>query len=157
MSKSLRRLAMTAPEGYDNVKESLEDFEKRLKDVSTQRNSKLTAKSKDNLWRIIQINHERSRYIYTQFYKNKSISKELYDWLLRHKLGDKQLIAKWRRAGYEKLCCMQCIQPSEFNRQGTCICRVPRVQLEREAQTKSRDLTFDQCAHCGCKGCASTD
>ena len=35
---------------------------------------------------------------------------ELYDWLLKEGYGDANLIAKWKKAGYEKLCCVRCIQ-----------------------------------------------
>lgn len=70
------------------------------------------------------------------------------------------LIAKWKKAGYEKLCCLRCIQTKvrivfgvflsanpdlvlqDMNYQGsTCICRVPKAQL--------RQGTVVECVHCG--------
>uniref|UniRef100_A0A8C5Z6K3 Protein BUD31 homolog n=1 Tax=Marmota marmota marmota TaxID=9994 RepID=A0A8C5Z6K3_MARMA len=86
-----------------------------------------------------------------------AISKDLYDWLIKEKYADKLLIAKWRKTGYEKLCCLRCIQKNETNNGSTCICRVPRAQLEEEARKKGTQVSFHQCVHCGCRGCASTD
>ena len=73
------------------------------------------------------------------------------------------LIAKWKKPGYEKLCCIRCIQTrvriwarwayfemtdswdfpaQDMNYQGsTCICRVPKAQL--------RKGTVVECVHCG--------
>lgn len=39
----------------------------------------------------------------------------------------------------------------------TCICRVPRLQLEAEAEKKGVPVSFKECVNCGCHGCASTD
>lgn len=105
----------------------------------------------------MQIHHERSLYIYKLYYKRKLISPELYSFLLKKKFGDKQLIAKWRKQGYEKLCCLRCIQSDETTHGKTCICRVPRAQLEAEAEEKGTEVKFKECVHCGCRGCASTD
>jgi bud site selection protein 31 len=77
----------------------------------------------------MRISHTRSRYIYELYYKREAISKELYDWLLKEGYADAKcapyypvliqqtdcilwlsLIAKWKKAGYEKLCCVRCIQ-----------------------------------------------
>ncbi len=82
----------------------------------------------ESLWPIMRISHARSRYVYELYYKREVISKELYDWLLKEKYGDAKqvyivstgsysdysrvcsLIAKWKKTGYEKLCCLRCIQ-----------------------------------------------
>ena len=58
----------------------------------------------------MRITHIRSRYIYDLYYKREAISRELYDWLLEQGYADAALIAKWKRTGYEKLCCVRCIQ-----------------------------------------------
>jgi bud site selection protein 31 len=83
----------------------------------------------ESLWPIMRISHARSRYVYELYYKREAISRELYDWLLNQGYGDvkyvfcvhdfqptgvslsaSSLIAKWKKAGYEKLCCLRCIQ-----------------------------------------------
>jgi hypothetical protein len=45
-----------------------------------------------------------SRYIYDLYYEKEAISKQLYDWLLKNGYGDANLIAKWKKQGYEKVC-----------------------------------------------------
>lgn len=44
-----------------------------------------------------------SRYIYDLYYVKQAISKELYDWLLKNNYADANLIAKWKKQGYEKV------------------------------------------------------
>lgn len=126
----------------------LDEYDRKMRHAETQDTQ---AKRKvETLWPIIQINHTRSRYIYDLYYKREAISRELYDWLLKYQYADANLIAKWKRTGYEKLCCVRCIQSRDMNYQGsTCICRVPSAQL--------RPGTVVECVHCGCRGCSSSD
>jgi bud site selection protein 31 len=77
----------------------------------------------------------------------QKITKEVYEFALREKYADANLIAKWKKAGYEKLCCLRCIQPKDTNFGTTCICRVPSSHLE--------EGKVIECVHCGCRGCAS--
>ena len=44
-----------------------------------------------------------SRYIYELYYEKEAISKPLYDWLLKNGYADGNLIAKWKKQGYEKV------------------------------------------------------
>lgn len=44
-----------------------------------------------------------SRYIYELYYEKEVISKTLYDWLLKNGYADGNLIAKWKKQGYEKV------------------------------------------------------
>ncbi|KAH7097450.1 G10 protein [Auriculariales sp. MPI-PUGE-AT-0066] len=102
----------------------------------------------ESLWPIMRISHARSRYVYELYYKREAISKVLYDWLLKEGYGDANLIAKWKKAGYEKLCCVRCIQTKDMVNQGsTCICRVPKAQVKKGVVV--------ECQHCGCRGCSS--
>lgn len=82
-------------------------------------------------------------------YKDKSISKELYLYCIEEKIADSELIAKWKKNGYENLCCLQCIQTKDTNFGGTCICRVPKAQR--------KDSKPIECTSCGCTGCSSVD
>lgn len=50
--------------------------------------------------------------------------------------------------GYERLCCLHCIQPRDHNFATTCACRVPK---------HLREAAVIECVHCGCQGCASGD
>lgn len=146
-----------APEGFDKISPTLRAFDLQLKDIEQSKSSKMSSKANESLWEIMRIHHERSRYVYTLFYRRKAISRDLYQWLLRERYADRLLIAKWRKQGYEKLCCLQCIQTAESAQGSTCICRVPRAQLEKDAQESGRAVSFQQCVHCGCRGCASSD
>merc|ERR1711981_831482 len=92
---------------------------------------------------------EGSRYIYDLYYEKEAISKQLYDWLLKNQCADANLIAKWKKQGYEKLCCLRCIQTKETNFKSTCICRVPQQNLKEDHVI--------ECVSCGCRGCSSGD
>lgn len=94
----------------------------------------------------------------------------LYEWLLKNGYADAALIAKWKKEGYEKLCCVRCVQTKETNFGSTCVCRVPKAQLERGEREEGDEGEGDgkegkggrgtkvlQCVNCGCRGCASSD
>lgn len=106
-----------------------------------------------------------SRYIYDLYYTKSAISKPLYDYLLKNAYADAALMAKWKKQGYEKLCCVKCIQTKETNFSSTCICRVPKATLERGQDGEDGDGDGEgvggakviQCVNCGCRGCASAD
>eukprot|EP00850_Spirogloea_muscicola_P022642 SM000305S11800 [mRNA] locus=s305:17753:18797:+ [translate_table: standard] len=100
------------------------------------------------LWPIFKISHQKSRYVYDLYYRRKAISRELYDFCLDQGYADKNLVAKWKKAGYERLCCLRCMQPRDHNFGTTCVCRVPKHLREEH------DV---ECIHCGCRGCASGD
>ena len=42
---------------------------------------------------------------------------------LQEKIADGNLIAKWKKQGYENLCCLRCIQTRDTNFATNCICR----------------------------------
>lgn len=134
------------PEGFEDIESILDDYAKKMRDAENE--SHEGKRKAESLWPIMRISHSRSRYIYELYYKREAISKELYDWLLKEGYADANLIAKWKKTGYEKLCCLRCIQTRDMNYQGsTCICRVPKAQI--------RPGTVVECAHCGCRGCSS--
>ncbi|SPO46352.1 probable G10 protein [Moesziomyces antarcticus] len=136
------------PEGFEDIEQILDEYERKMRDAEADDSQ--NKRKVETLWPLIQINHTRSRYIYDLFYKREAISRELYDWLLKYQYADANLIAKWKRTGYEKLCCVRCIQSRDMNYQGsTCVCRVPKAQL--------RPGTVVECVHCGCRGCSSSD
>lgn len=129
-----------APDGFDKVEPTLVKLQGKLKDVQSENKTNSTFK-------IMQINHQISRYVYSMYYERKLIDKPLYDWLLKQKYVNANLIAKWKKQGYEKLCCLNCIKKDDNNFGTSCICRVPKQDLDKDIE----------CVKCGCKGCASTD
>nr|CAD7265531.1 unnamed protein product [Timema shepardi] len=65
---------------------------------------------------------------------------ELYEFCLRENIADKNLIAKWKKQGYENLCCLRCIQTRDTNFGTNCICRVPKGKLEEMRQTEADEM-----------------
>ncbi|KAK8792883.1 hypothetical protein WA158_005047 [Blastocystis sp. Blastoise] len=134
------------PEGWDEIEPTLAEFENKMLDAQ---NESTTGKRKNEVvWPITRIHHQRSRYVF-QLYKQKKISRELYDFCVKQKLVDTALVAMWKKPGYENLCCMKCAQNSVHNFGTTCICRVPKSKLKKG--------TVVECVYCGCRGCASGD
>ncbi|KAI8868147.1 protein BUD31 [Ramicandelaber brevisporus] len=138
----------SAPDGWDDIEPTLLEFEDRLREATTASTDGL--RKSESTWPILRLHHQRSRYLFDLYYKRQLISRELFDYCIDAKqLGDRMLIAKWRKSGYERLCCMRCVQSSETAFGTTCICRVPRRDLEPGKVV--------ECVHCGCRGCSSSD
>ena len=133
------------PEGWDLIEPTLEELEGKMREAESE--SHEGKRKVESLWPIFQIHHQRSRYIYDLFHKRKAITRELYDFCLKHKIADQALIAKWKKQGYENLCCLRCVQVRDTNYGTNCICRVPKSSLDEEKK-------IIQCVHCGCRGCS---
>lgn len=151
---SFRRIGQKSkpPAGWEEVlAPQIAVVDRKMKEAqSASHEGKRIAES---TWPIIQLHHQKSRIVYEAFYQEKSISKELYDWCLDRSSGpvaDRDLIAKWKRPGYERLCCLRCIQPQETNFGTVCVCRVPR-SMRASSSSSEKPL---ECVHCGCHGCS---
>jgi bud site selection protein 31 len=90
------------PEGFSDIETDLLIFSNKMKDAENARSDNVPRHAA--MWPIFQISHQRSRYVYELYYEKEGISKELYEWLLKNGYADAQLIAKWKREGYEKVC-----------------------------------------------------
>ncbi|CAG2174876.1 unnamed protein product [Oppiella nova] len=146
MPKVRRARSKPPPEGWELIEPTLEELEAKMRDAETETHE--GKRKTESLWPIFKIHHQRSRYIYDLFYKRKAISRELYDYCLKQRIADQALIAKWKKQGYENLCCLRCIQVRDTNFGTNCICRVPREKLE------DPNGTTRECVHCGCRGCS---
>ena len=133
-------MAPKIPFGYSDVEPQLTEYKNKLKVANAE--SHEGKRKNESLWQLHQLNHERSRYIF-DLQQNNLISKDLLNYLIKTSQCDPQLMAKWKKSGYTNLCCLLCIQSSDFDT--VCICRVPKSQLEKPIK----------CVHCGCQGCAS--
>ncbi|KAL7668005.1 hypothetical protein ACOME3_008726 [Neoechinorhynchus agilis] len=132
------------PSGWELIEPTLDELDSRMKDAEqASHDGKRTVES---LWPIFRIHNQRSRYIYDLFYKRNAISRELYEYCLHEGYADRNLISKWKKSGYENLCCLRCIQTRDTNFSTSCICRVPRSKLEEGKVV--------ECVHCGCRGCS---
>lgn len=147
MKRSLSNRRSQPPEGFEEIADKLREFETEMR--SAERASHFGKRKVEAAWEIYKLHHRRSRYIYDLYHKDHAITKELYDYLLRVKTGDELLIAKWKKQGYENLCCLLCIATANTNFGTVCLCRVPKAKLDSN--------TFFQCNNCGCRGCASCD
>lgn len=139
------RTRRTPPEGFDElILPHLEQLESRMTEATAETHE--GKRRVESAWPIFKIHHQKSRLIFEMYYKKKEISKELYDFCISEKLIDGNLIAKWKKSGYENLCCLRCIQSRDTNFGTNCICRVPRNHLEADR--------IIECVHCGCRGCS---
>jgi bud site selection protein 31 len=139
---------------HADIEDTLLSFSQKMRDAESTSSNPTPGTSKASaVWPIFQISHQRSRYIYDLYYDREAISKQLYDWLLKNGYADANLIAKWKKQGYESLCCLRCIQTKETNFNSTCVCRVPRKDLKGEEGNGGGV----ECVNCGCRGCASGD
>ncbi|KAJ1802943.1 Component of the SF3b subcomplex of the U2 snRNP, partial [Coemansia sp. RSA 2523] len=135
------------PEGWSDLEPRLDEFKQKMRDAETE---PTTGKRKvESTWGITRVHHQRSRYIFDLYYKRKAISLELFTYCVKHGHADGTLMAKWKKQGFEKLCCLQCVQPRDTSFGTACICRVPKNKLEEGRVV--------ECVHCGCRGCASSD
>lgn len=147
MPKIRKTNAKQPPQGWSDIEPTLSELDKKLKEITLD--SSDGKRKQESLWPILRIHHQMSRYIYELYTYKKQISKELYEYCLKEKWGDANLIGKWKKTGYEKLCCLMCIQQKNHNQGTTCICRVPKIKLEENKLV--------ECNHCGCRGCCSSD
>ncbi|RLN50683.1 hypothetical protein BBJ28_00003090 [Nothophytophthora sp. Chile5] len=134
-----------APKGYDYIQPVMDALESELREKMNEPHE--GKRQCEALWPVHQINWQRSRYVYDLFYKYKRISREVYDYCVRMKLVDANLIAKWKKPGYERLCSTFAINTKNYNYGTVSICRVPKHQLS--------DGQVVQEKHSGCRGCAS--
>lgn len=140
------RTSKPPPPGYEVIEAVIEALENELRDKVKESN--LNKRNTESIWPIHQINHQRSRYVYDMYYTYKKISKKVYDYCLKYKIADALLIAKWKKAGYERLCSTYVINPSNYKFGTTSICRVPTKDRGENAKNAIDPTT-------GCMGCAS--
>eukprot|EP00586_Coscinodiscus_wailesii_P006521 CAMPEP_0172488976 /NCGR_PEP_ID=MMETSP1066-20121228/18714_1 /TAXON_ID=671091 /ORGANISM="Coscinodiscus wailesii, Strain CCMP2513" /LENGTH=273 /DNA_ID=CAMNT_0013256525 /DNA_START=64 /DNA_END=885 /DNA_ORIENTATION=+ len=135
-----------APQGYEIISTVLAALENELRDKVKESNVGL--RNTESMWPILQIQHQRTRYVYDMYYTYKRIPRKVYDYCIKNKIIDAALIAKWKKPGYERLCATYVINPTNYKFGTTSICRVPLGDRSEE-QRKAQDPTT------GCFGCAS--
>merc|ERR1712107_896271 len=73
------------------IEPTLEELDKKMREAETD--SHEGKRKVEALWPIFKIHHQRSRYIFDLFYRRKAISRELYDYCLKERYADANLIA----------------------------------------------------------------
>lgn len=140
----VKRSRKAPPNGWELIEPTLDELDQKMREAETEPHE--GKRKVESLWPIFRIHHQKTRYIFDLFYKRKAISRELYEYCIKEGYADKNLIAKWKKQGYENLCCLRCIQTRDTNFGTNCICRVPKSKLE-----VGRII---ECTHCGCRGCS---
>lgn len=148
MSWRARVAGQKPPEGWELIEEVIGDFENQLREAVNEDHNGL--RKNETTWKIHRLHWEKNRFIFDLMYKRKVMKRELFDWLVRNKIADGPLIAKWRRPGYENLCSLLAIQKGATNFGGTSICRVP-LKHRAAAQRISPNVVT------GCISCAPGD
>lgn len=118
------------PEGFDEIEPTLEEFARKMRegniynmnDLKGSNSKKKIVENEshegkrivESTWPVFRIHHQRSRYIYDLYYKRKIISRDLYDYLIKNKYADANLIAKWKKVFKETcngtlFCLMICL------------------------------------------------
>ena len=133
------------PAGFEYLEQTLEVLENELRDKINEPHE--GKRRTESIWPVHQINWQRSRYVYDMHYKYGKVDRKVLDYCVRNKIVDGPLVAKWKKAGYERLCSTYVINTRNYNFGTVSICRVP-----------PRSLGDDQVVECpttGCRGCAS--
>lgn len=141
--KEMRPFEEEPPEGYSEIEEEVTKMEREMDAVVNSVDSALSRDAR--MWPVFRINHRRTRFIYG-LYLSGEIGERLFKFCLKYSVADRHLIGQWRKSGYERLCCLQCIQKRDMG--GTsCVCRVPGEKLGGAVERA-------ECVSCGCRGCA---
>ncbi|XP_021951766.1 protein BUD31 homolog [Folsomia candida] len=140
----VKRSRKPPPDGYELLEPTLDELEGKMREAEAEPHE--GKRKVEALWPIFKIHHQRSRYVFDLYYRRKAISRELYEYCCKEGIADPNLIAKWKKQGYENLCCLRCIQTRDTNFGTNCICRVPKSKLEEGRVV--------ECIHCGCRGCS---
>lgn len=143
MSKFGRK--KVAPAGYEYLEPTLVALEGEMRDRVAESHEGM--KSNVSAQPVHQITWQRSRYVYDMYYTFDMIDKKVYDYCLETKVADPLLIAKWKKAGYERLCSTWVINPRNFRFGTVSLCRVPETDL-------TEDIVVEDPVT-GCHGCAS--
>ncbi|KAI2666117.1 hypothetical protein H4Q32_009901 [Labeo rohita] len=106
----VKRSRKPPPDGWELIEPTLDELDQKMREAETEPHE--GKRKVESLWPIFRLHHQRSRYIFDLFYKRKAISRELYEYCIKEGYADKNLIAKWKKQGYENLCCLRVVSLS---------------------------------------------
>ena len=131
------------PAGFEDVVDILNAYEAEMKEAINAPHE--NRRRIESTWDVSSVNFRRTREL-GKMLRTGQISKEVFEYCAKMGFVDGGLAKKWKLKGYERLCCVQCVNPKNHDHGGTCVCRVPA------SKRQAGDI---QCATCGCSGCAS--
>ena len=134
------------PATFEIIGPTLQILDNELRDCVARSHEGL--RKGEAIWPVHQINWQRSRYVYDMYKIHGWITKECYQYCERMKMIDVNLIAKWKKSGYENLCSTFAINSKNYKFGTVSVCRVPRSERRGE----NKDI---QDPNTGCLGCAS--
>lgn len=123
MAWRLRSKLRKAPPGADVIADVLEDFEARMRAAtSAPRGAMMNAQL---TWPVHKLHFQKNRFLHDARYVSESISDALLKFLVREKIADGPLLAKWRKPGYDSVCSMSVLDRGGTNFGTVGICRTP--------------------------------
>ncbi|MXQ94092.1 hypothetical protein E5288_WYG008513 [Bos mutus] len=125
----VKRSRKAPPDGWELIEPTLDELDQKMREAETEPHE---GKRKV----------ESLALLHCGLMAFPRLFAELYEYCIKEGYADKNLIAKWKKQGYENLCCLRCIQTRDTNFGTNCICRVPKSKLEvlpQHAQCLSRE------------------
>eukprot|EP01063_Lacrimia_lanifica_P003657 TRINITY_DN11974_c0_g1_i1.p1 TRINITY_DN11974_c0_g1~~TRINITY_DN11974_c0_g1_i1.p1 ORF type:complete len:275 (+),score=133.46 TRINITY_DN11974_c0_g1_i1:54-827(+) len=134
------------PDGWEIIAPTMDALDQEMKDrIAESHDGKRKVEIQ---WPVHQLNWQRTRYVFDMYVRYKRIGKDVYDYCVKQKLIDVNLVAKWKKQGYERLCSAHAINPKNSNFGTVSICRVPRYELGPDHPMVENKMT-------GCRGCST--
>jgi bud site selection protein 31 len=148
MAWRLRAKLRKAPGGADAVADKLEEFEARMREATAAprgdaMNAALT-------WPVHKLHYQKNRFLHDACYVYGTVSEALLKYLIKEKIADGALLAKWRKPGYDTVCSMAVLTRSNTNFGTVGICRTPL--RDRTGQIMPNVQTGCVCCVSGCGG-----
>ena len=72
------------PKGFDYLSPTLDALESELRNSVSSSHEGL--RKTEAMWPVMQINNQRTRYVYDMYKVHKKISREVYDYCIREKV-----------------------------------------------------------------------
>jgi bud site selection protein 31 len=123
MAWRLRAKLRGAPAGADAVADALDEFEARMREATAAPRGDATNTALT--WPVHKLHYQKNRYLHDARYVHGTISDALLRHLVREKIADGPLLAKWRKPGYDTVCSLAVLTRSNTNFGTVGICRTP--------------------------------
>lgn len=123
MAWRLRAQLRKAPGNVDAVADALEEFEARAREVNAAPRG--NAMNVALTWPVHKLHFEKNRFLHDARYVHNTIDDRLLKYLVKVKIADGPLLAKWRKPGYDCVCSMAVLTKSNTNFGTVGICRTP--------------------------------
>lgn len=124
------------PADFSKIAPTINQYKQKLRHAQLQPLDSKTTLSRISLtWPITRLLHNCTRFVQQQNDEGE-LSPELFEWLKVQDYVDEKLLNKWGKRGYEKLCCLGCINRLGQGNGAVCVCRVPKVELLKRKNRK---------------------